>query len=142
MEGLNLKQGIQGIQGSLLTVSGNWKIFHIIEKIEGKIHIKEVMLLLCQEMLEEDFFLFSWERLGERLQKTIASSKTAPEVLDLKYRSKFKHSFANRGYLDCAILKPLHGFQEKRAHKAGDMQFFFKMFKMIFSRFSKYLKAT
>ena len=45
----------------------------------------------------------------------------------------------NRGYLHCAILKALHGFQEKRALKLRDMQFFlqnvlnkiFKIFKMF-----------
>ena len=52
----------------------------------------------------------------------------------------------NRVYLHCAILKALHSFQEKRALKSSDMQFFlqnfpneiFKMFKM----FENNLKLT
>ena len=58
----------------------------------------------------------------------------------MKYRSEFKHGFTNRGYLHCAILKALHGFQEKGAHKSRVCKFFFKMFQMRFSRFSKCLK--
>ena len=42
----------------------------------------------------------------------------------MKNRSEFKHGFTNRSYLHGAILKALHGFQEKRAHKSRDMQFF------------------
>ena len=42
----------------------------------------------------------------------------------MKYRSKCKHGFTNRGCLYCDILKALHGFQEKRAHKSRDIQFF------------------
>ena len=57
----------------------------------------------------------------------------------MKYRSVFKHGYTNRGYLHCTILKALHGFQEKRAHKLRDMQFFlqnvqkeiFKIFRMF-----------
>ena len=57
----------------------------------------------------------------------------------MKYRSEFKHGFNNRGCLHCAILKALHGFQEKRSHKSRDMPFFsqhvqnenFKIFKMF-----------
>ena len=71
------------------------------------------------------------------LQEIIVSSKAVTEVLDMKYRSEFKHGFTNRGCLQCAILKALHGFQKKRAHKSRDMQFFlqngilkiFRMFK-------------
>ena len=57
----------------------------------------------------------------------------------MKYRSEFKHGFTNRGYMHCTILKVLHVFQEKRAPKSSDMQFFlqnvpneiFKIFKMF-----------
>ena len=38
--------------------------------------------------------------------------------------SKFKHGFTNQTYLHSAIPKALHGFQEKRAQKSKDMQFF------------------
>ena len=61
----------------------------------------------------------------------------------------------NRGYLHCAILKALHGFQEKRALKSRDMQFFlqnvlnkiFKIFKkfennMKFNRVACWIKST
>ena len=53
-------------------------------------------------------------------QETMVSSKTVPENLNLKFRSKFIHGFANNGCLHCAILKALYGFKEKRAHKARD----------------------
>ena len=42
----------------------------------------------------------------------------------MKCRSEFKNGFTNRGCLHCAVLKALHGFKEKRAHKARDMEFF------------------
>ena len=35
------------------------------------------------------------ERLGRGLQETTVSSKAVPEVLDMKYRSEFKHGFTN-----------------------------------------------
>ena len=60
----------------------------------------------------------------------------------MKYRSEFKHGFSNRGHLPMCYSKALHSFQEKRANKSRDMQFFFKMFKMRSSRFSKCLKTT
>ena len=44
----------------------------------------------------------------------------------MKNRLEFKHGFTNRSYLHGAILKALRGFQEKRAHKSWDMQFFFQ----------------
>ena len=46
----------------------------------------------------------------------------------MKYRSEFKHGFSNRGCLQYAFLKALHGFQEKRAHKSRDMQCFLQNF--------------
>ena len=56
-----------------------------------------------------------------------------PETLDMKYRSEFKHGLTNGSSL------PRLGFQEKRARKSRDMQFFlqnvpneiFKIFKMF-----------
>ena len=48
----------------------------------------------------------------------MVSSKTVPENLNLKFRSKFIHGFANNGCLQYAILKGLYGFKQKRAHKA------------------------
>ena len=55
------------------------------------------------------------------------------------YRTPAVAASTNRGYLHCAILKALHGFQEKRALKSRDMKFFlqnapneiFKIFKMF-----------
>ena len=72
-----------------------------------------------------------------------------PEVLDRKYRSEFKQGFTNRGCLHSAILKALHDFQEKEAHKPRDMQFFLqnvqneiiKIFKM-FKNDIKFTTAT
>ena len=60
----------------------------------------------------------------------------------MKYRLEFKHGFTNCGYLYCVILKALHGFQEVRALKSGDVEFFFKMFQMRFSKFSKFFRTT
>ena len=107
------------------------------------------MLLICLEVLEGRFSLFSCERLGSALQETIVSSKAAPEVLDMKYRSKFKHCFTNRSYLHCAILKAFYGFQEKRVDKSIDMQFFLrnvpneilKIFK-VFEKNMKLIRAA
>ena len=67
----------------------------------------------------------------------------------MKHRSKFKHGFTNCGCLHCAILKALHGFQEKRARKSRDMQFFlqniqnknFKILKM-FKNNMKFTRAA
>ena len=103
---------------------------------------------MCRSARER-VFLFSWEILGKDFKETIVSSKAVSEVLDMKYRSEFKHDFTNRGYLHCAILKALHGFQEKRAHKSWDMQFFiqnvpdeiFKIFKM-FKNNTKFTRAA
>ena len=47
-------------------------------------------------------------------------------VLNMKYRSEFKHGFTNRGCLHCAISKALDCCKEKRVHKAKGMQFFFQ----------------
>ena len=70
------------------------------------------------------------------------SSKAVPKVFDMKYRSEFKHGFTNRGHLHCAVVKPLHRFQEKKLTNQGIRNFCFKMFRMRFSRFSKCLKTT
>ena len=66
----------------------------------------------------------------------------------MKNRPEFKHDFTNRSYLHGAILKALHGFQEKRAHKSRDMQFFlqnvqndFKIFRM-FKNNMKFTRAV
>ena len=80
-------------------------------------------------------FLFSWKRLGGGLQKTIVTSKAVPKVLNMKYRSEFKHGFTNPACLHCAILKALHGFKEKEPTRQATCNFSFKMFKMRFSRF-------
>ena len=41
----------------------------------------------------------------------------------MKYRSEFKHGFTNRGYLQCSILKALHGFHEKSPQVKGYLIF-------------------
>ena len=70
-------------------------------------------------------FLFSWEKLRGAFQETIISSKTVPEVLNMKYRSESKNGFINRDCLHCAALRTTV-LRKKigRAHKASDMQFF------------------
>ena len=107
-------------------------------KIEEKMHIKAVMLLICLEVLGEQFFCFpggDWEGVCRKLL-----SKTEPEVLNITYIPEFKHGVTNHCCLHCAILKDLHGFHWKKAHKSRDMQCFlenvqneilkiFKMFK-------------
>ena len=42
----------------------------------------------------------------------------------MKNMSDFTHGFTNGSYLHGAILKTLHGFQEKRALKSRNMQSF------------------
>ena len=42
----------------------------------------------------------------------------------MKNRLEFKRGLTNRSYLHGAILKVLHGFQEKITHKSRDMEFF------------------
>ena len=74
-------------------------------------HIKAIKFLKCLEVLAESLFLFSWERLGKGFWETIISSKAMPEILNMKYKSEFKHGFTNRCCLHCAILKALHSFQ-------------------------------
>ena len=71
----------------------------------------------------------------------------------MKNRSKFKHGFTNRSYLHGAILKGLHGFPEKWAHKSRDLQIFlqnvqndflqnnFKIFRM-FKNNMKFTRAA
>ena len=64
----------------------------------------------------------------------------------MKYRSEFKHGFTNRDCLHCAILKALHGFREKRVHKARDMQFFLQNVQneifQILKMFKRSMKLT
>ena len=48
----------------------------------------------------------------------------------------------NRGYLHCAILKVLHDFQEKRALKSRDMQFFFQNVPNEIFKISKMLESN
>ena len=54
---------------------------------------------------ERRVFPFSWGKLGRGLSETIFSTKTLPGILDMKYRSEFKHGFMNRRCLHSAILK-------------------------------------
>ena len=90
-------------------------------------------------MLGEGFFYFpvrDWERV---CRKQLSLVKLYQRFSDMKYISEFKYGFTNLSYLHCAILKALHSFQEKRAHKSKDMQFFlqnvpneiFKIFEML-----------
>ena len=41
------------------------------------------MLLMCLELLEKEFFLFSWVRLGRGLKETIVFSKAVLEVSEM-----------------------------------------------------------
>ena len=65
-----------------------------------------------------------------------------PEVLDMKYRSEFKHGFTNRRCLHCAIQKAAHGFQEKRALKSRGMQFFLHNIQNAILKIFKMFKKT
>ena len=51
------------------------------------------------------------------------SSKTVPEDLNLKFRSKVNPAFTNHGRLHSAIIKTLYGFKKKRVHKARFLRF-------------------
>ena len=65
------------------------------------------------------------------------------------YKTPLVAASPNHGYMHCAILKALHSFQEKRAFKARDMQFFlqnvpneiFKIFKMLENNI-KFIRAA
>ena len=73
--------------------------------------------------------------------------ETLAQVFSCEFCESFKNTFfyrtppvaasPNRGYLNCAILKALHAFQEMhvKGHACqGTCNFFFKMFQMRFSR--------
>ena len=83
----------------------------------------------------ERVFLFSWERLGWSLWETFVSRKAVPEVLDVKYRSEVKHGYTNRGYLHCVILNLYIVLRKIEPIRQEICKFYFKMFKMRFSRF-------
>ena len=55
----------------------------------------------------ERVFLFSCERLGKDLWETIVSGKAAPEVLDMEYKSEFRHGFTNPEAVArmCSVIK-------------------------------------
>ena len=83
----------------------------------------------------EGFIVFL-EETGRGQQESTVSSKTVPEDLNMKFRSKFYHGFTNRGCLHYAIIKTLYCFKEKREHEARDTQFFLqnvqnKIFKIL-----------
>ena len=59
------------------------------------------------------------------------------------YKTPPKTASPNRGFLHCAVLKALHSFQEKKEPSSQTIcKFFFKMFCIRFSLFSKCLKTT
>ena len=99
-------------------------------KIEEKIHIKGVSGLSPATLLKKETLaqVFSYEFC--QISKNIFCYRTLPVAAS-----------PNRGYLHCAVLKALHGFEKKRALSQGTWSFFFKLFQMRFWRFSKYLKT-
>ena len=107
------------------------------------------MPLMCLEVLREGFFCFLGKDWEEVCRKLLSLVKLYQRYCEMKYRSEFKHGFTNRGCLHCAILKALHGVQEKRAHKSMDMQFspqnvqneIYKIFK-IFKNNMKFTRAA
>ena len=61
----------------------------------------------------------------------------------MKYRSEFEHGFTNRDCLNCAVLKVLQGFCEKRALRSKDTQFFLQNIQNeIFKMFKNNMKFT
>ena len=62
--------------------------------------------------------------------------------LNLKFRSKFNHSFTNHVYVHCAIPKSLYNFMVKRAHEARDSQFLFQNVQNKIFEIFKMLKKT
>ena len=96
------------------------------------------MLLMYLEALEEEFSCFPgrvWEGVCRKLLFLVKLVK----LFLVNIYQNLNMTFANRGFLHCAILKALHCFKEKRAHKSRDMQFFlqnvqneiFKILKMF-----------
>ena len=109
-----------------------------------------------RKCLYQSFFL---NKVAGLRPATLLKKETLAQVFSCTFCEISKNTFfyrtppvaasPNRGYLHCAILKALHGFQEKRALKSKDMQFFlqnvpneiFKIFKM-FENNMKFTRAT
>ena len=92
--------------------------------------------LMCLEELKEYFSCSS----GRDLKWVSRNpSKTVTADFNMRFWSKCNHGFTNRGCFHGAVLKAWYGFEEKRTHKAIDMQFFlqnvqnriFKILKML-----------
>ena len=94
---------------------------------------------MCLEVLWEGFFCFPGREWEGVCRKLLSLVKLYQRFWIWNIDQNLNNGFTNCGCLHCAILKALHGFQEKRAHKSRDMQFFlhyvqneiFKIFKML-----------
>ena len=103
-----------------------------ISKLSKRYTIRLLCCWCVQKCWGKGFSGRHWEEVCRTFGRGF-SSKAVSEVLGMKY------GFTNRGCLHCPILKTLHGFQKKRAHKSRDMQFFvqnvqnetFEIFKML-----------
>ena len=97
------------------------------------------MVLLIQKQSPEVFWKKgvpqnSQENTCTRVSFFNKVEETLAQVFSCEFCESFKNTFfyrtppvavsPNRGYLNCAILKALHAFQEKRDLKSRDMQFF------------------
>ena len=107
----------------------------------------EVEEIFMQNLSALLFYSFLVKKIA--LKALLTCTNTVPVDLNIKFVSKFNHSFINRGCLHCAIVKVLYGFKEKRAHKVREIQFFlqnvqnviFKILKM-FKNNTKFTRAA
>ena len=83
---------------------------------------------MSRNVEEKDFHGGDWEGVSMKL----TSSKAGREDWNLKCRSKFNQGFTNCGCLHWTIVNVLHGFKEKRGHKARWSHFFSKCLKLDF----------
>ena len=75
-------------------------------------------------------FLFSCERLGRGLQETVFSSKAVLDVLDMKYKSEFKHGFTNPEVVArrCSVKKVfLEILQNSQENTCAKVSFLIKL---------------
>ena len=101
-----------------------------------------MLLKISQTSQENTCTRVFFSKVEETLAQTFSCEFCKILKNNFFYRTPLGAASPNRGYLHCAILKDLHAFKEKDALRHGTCVFFFKMFQMRFSRFSKCLKTT
>ena len=109
------------------------------EAVARRCSVKKVFLKISQNSQENTCTRVFFSKVEESLAQAFSCEFCKILKSNFFYRTPLGTAFPNRGYLHCAILKDLHAFKEK---DHGICVFFFKMFQMRFSRFSKSLKTT